>query len=179
MSDTERNHQEASREHSGAESSNPPEDRAAERKEPSVTPGESSVEKGVDPAEKDQGRRPTPARVVMEGTTEAKTGSEENWRIFRDPANDRDWVLTVTGRSTSGVLPLRSIRLMDVTFALAESPAVPLRRALCREAFLEGLTDDEVLKLFRRSRPHRSSEPKTRREESGEGRRKARRDRQD
>ncbi len=115
----------------------------------------------------------------MEGSTDAKAEPEENRRVFRDPANDRDWVLTVTGRSTSGVLPLRSIRLMDVTFALAESPAVPLRRALCREALLEGLTEDEVLKLFRRSRPHRSSEPKTQRDRSGEGRRKAGRDRQD
>lgn len=92
----------------------------------------------------------------MEGTDGGDTRVKEQRRTFRDPANGREWVLAVTGRSTSGVLPLRIIPLMEVTFALAENPEVSVRRALCQGGTLDGLADDEVLGLFRRSRPCRT-----------------------
>jgi hypothetical protein len=66
-------------------------------------------------------------------------GARSSGSAFRDPANGQEWVLEVTGRSTSGVLPLRSIHLMDVSFALADNPELPLRRALCPEEDLSDL----------------------------------------
>jgi hypothetical protein len=130
-----------------------------------------------DSAARDSGPRPTPARVVMEGASEAGGGAEPQRRTFRDPSNGREWVLSVAGRSTSGVLPLRSIRLMEVRFAPAEMPDSSARMVLCQETDLGELSDDEVLSLFRRSRVHGQPDTKARGGRSPEGRGGARRGR--
>jgi hypothetical protein len=124
---------------------------------------------------RDPGPRPTPARVVMEGPSEAGSGAGPQRRTFRDPSNGREWVLSVAGRTTSGVLPLRTIRLMEVQFAPAESPEGPCRMVLSQETGLAELSEEEVLSLFRRSRVHRQPDPKTRGARSSEGRGGARR----
>jgi len=111
----------------------------------------------------------------MEGASEAGGGGEPQGRTFRDPSDGREWVLSVEGRSTSGVLPLRSIHLMEVRFAPAETPEGSTRTVLCQDADLAELSDDEVLSLFRRSRVHRQPDAKTRGGRSSEGRGGARR----
>jgi hypothetical protein len=161
------------------ESDGPLEEPVAGRDTSEALPAESAAGSEDDLAPRDPGRRPTPARVVMEGAAHGTVGLGSQRRAFRDPANGQEWVLEVTGRSTSGVLPLRLIHLMDVSFALADNPEVPLRRALCPEGSLEDLDDEEIMRLFRRSRPHRSPDPRTREGEAREVRRRARPDPQE
>lgn len=122
------------------------------------------------PVGRDPGPRPTPARVVMEGPSEGGSGAGPQRRTFRDPSMGREWVLSIVGRSTSGVLPLRTIRLMEVQFAPAEGSEGPCRTVVSRDTDLAELSEDEVLGLFRLSRVHREPDPKARLARPGEGR---------
>jgi hypothetical protein len=94
-------------------------------------------------------RRPMPARAAME-TTDSESESEERvppLRRFR--ANPKEeWVVRVSGRSTSGVLPLRVIPLMELSFARAEAPEASLRRAICQGESLEEVDDAALLDLL-------------------------------
>jgi hypothetical protein len=156
------------------------EDSEGSAAEPTTSRGESGAE-GQEPLgparetvpggeEGDQGHRPTPARVVMEGAVDEERGGGPQRRTLRDPADGREWVLEVVGRSTSGVLPLRSIRLMEVRFATADNPELPLRTVLCQEADLDDLSDDEVLGLFHMSRACGRSDERNEGPRPGEGR---------
>jgi len=142
----------------------------AEGQDPGGPAREAAPGREEESTVRDQGHRPTPARVVMEGAVDDGGGVGAKPRTFRDPADGREWVLAVVGRSTSGVLPLRSIRLMEVRFATADNPELPLRMVLCQEGDLGDLSDDEVLGLFHMSRTCGRSDPRNQGPRSGEGR---------
>ena len=142
----------------------------AEGQDPGGPAKEAAPGREKESTARDQGHRPTPARVVMGGAVDDGGGVGAQRRAFRDPADGLEWVLAVVGRSTSGVLPLRSIRLMEVSFATANNPELPLRMVLCQEGDLGDLSDDEVLGLFRMSRAYGRSDPRNQGLRSGHGR---------
>lgn len=98
-------------------------------------------------------RRPTPVRLAMEGGEEPGGDRDPIQRVVRDPSSGQSWVVSVTGRSASGVLPLRTIPLMELAFALAESPDSPLRTAIRHGEELAGISDEELLSSLARSEP--------------------------
>ena len=129
--------------------------------------GEASEGDMDSPPEDD--RRPTPVRMAMEGGEDEEPGRLETDRTVHDEGTGLDWVVTVTGRSASGVLPLRTIALMELTFAEAESPEQPLRKALHSGNDLTDLSDDELLSLLQRAAPFRKP-MKVRTDHDGKGR---------
>jgi hypothetical protein len=107
-------------------------------------------------------RRPTPVRKAMEAGESQSKGPAAEHRRFLDPESGQEWIASVSGRSTSGVAPLRTISLMEVRFHGAEEQDVPDRRALCLGESVGDLEDDELLEIFRASRPqppHPSAPP--------------------
>lgn len=111
----------------------------------------------MDPKNQEEGRRPTPVRKVMEAEGEEEKGpAPQAHRIIEDSASDGEWVVRVEGRSGGGVLPLRTIPLMELTFSRLEEPDKPLRMATSRGTHLEGFQDQELLVLLRSARPYRS-----------------------
>jgi hypothetical protein len=134
---------------------------------------EKNQEPTSDGNEKD--RRPTPVRMVMEGGDEEEKDGREQPRLIRDEVNEVDWIVTVTGRSVSGVLPLRTVPLMELTFAKALEPDRPLRRALRFDGVLEDIPDHELLSDLRGSEPYREpiQEPDGQ-EQGGKGRKNQR-----
>jgi hypothetical protein len=119
--------------------------------------------------QEDTDRRPTPVRLAMEAGEPSSKGPIAENRSFLDPENGREWIARVSGRSTSGVLPLRTISIMEVTFYEVKEPDLPARHVLCQGDSLGGMDDGELLQLLRSSRLHPppSSESPTR-----EGRRR-------
>ena len=107
----------------------------------------------------EEGRRPTPVRAVMEGGDDEGKGSKDETRRVHDEESGSDWVVRVSGRSASGILPLRTVPLMELSFAPAEQPGLPLRRALCRGQELVDMPDPELLACFRNSNPYRDPPP--------------------
>lgn len=108
-------------------------------------------------------RRPTPVRMAMEGSEgEEEKGPE--LRTFLEPDDGREWVVQVSGRSSSGILPLRVIPLMELAFSRPEEPGSPLRQAICQGEGLDDLQDEDLVKLLRESRPFRQPdlEPRSR-----------------
>jgi hypothetical protein len=103
--------------------------------------------------ERDEVRRPTPVRAVMEGGSEAEPASDRLTRAFSDEETGSDWIVTLTGWSASGILPLRTVPLVELTFSRSDDPQEPLRRALCRGENLAGMSDAELLEAFRNSEP--------------------------
>ena len=120
-------------------------------------------------------RRPTPVRVVMEASEQEEDPKSAGVRELRDPRSGEDWVAKVSGRSTSGVLPLRIIPLMEVGFARAARPDVPLRRAVTQGESLEELDDEELLDLLRVSGPFNAPTPEPSPQDRGNRRDKRRR----
>lgn len=108
-------------------------------------------------SEKDQSRRPTPVRMVMESAKDESEPHGTTTRTFWDGGSGREWVVTVVGRSASGVLPLRSVSLMELCFAWSEAPDRPLRSVIHTGAHLDGLSDEEILGCFQRSEPYREA----------------------
>jgi len=104
--------------------------------------------------EEDEPKRPTPVRMAMEGEEEEKEGPEKV-RIIHDETSGLDWMVTVSGRSASGILPLRTVPLMELTFSEAENPDRFLRRAVCYGGALADIPDDELLSSFKSSEPFR------------------------
>lgn len=100
-------------------------------------------------------RRPTPVRMAMEGQDPetAEEGGQEI-RRFPDPWGGEDWVARISGRSASGILPLRVIDLMEISFSRADEPERPVRRAVCQGNSLAELEDEELLRLLDESRPY-------------------------
>jgi len=122
----------------------------------------------TDPSSEED-RRPTPVRMAMEGGDDEDDGRSDASRTVRDDESGADWVVTVSGRSASGILPLRTIPLMELTFAEAEDPGQPIRQVLHSANELAALSDDELLSLLKRSDPYRTP-MKARGEKDGRGR---------
>lgn len=106
---------------------------------------------------KEQGRRPTPVRMVMEAGDEGTDGSGEVVRTFREAGSAQEWVVSVVGHSAIGVLPLRSVPILELSFARADAPDRPLRSVIHFGTALESLSDQEVLECFHRARPFRET----------------------
>jgi hypothetical protein len=93
----------------------------------------------------------------MEGVDADASGGDPPHRTFPDPEEGEDWVVTIGGRSASGILPLRTVALLDLVFARVGEPQKPLRRALCPGGDLDELSEEALLAAFRDSEPFRPS----------------------
>ena len=104
-------------------------------------------------------RRPVPVRAAMDAS-EPEEGDEGSLlRQFCDPKTDQEWVVRISGRSTSGVLPLRVIPLMELNFSKSEAPNAPVRRAIYQGESMDELDDAGLLLLFRSAGPFESQGP--------------------
>ena len=100
-----------------------------------------------------QARRPTPVRMAMDtGEPQEREDGSDN-RTFTHPSSGEEWIARVSGRSMSGVVPLRVIPLMEVGFSRAEDPGVAVRRAVWQGDSLDDLDDAGLLRLFDSSGP--------------------------
>jgi hypothetical protein len=91
----------------------------------------------------------------MEGTGEDAEDDPGITRTVRDEFSGTDWVVTVAGRSSSGILPRRSVPLMELTFSRAEEPHRPLRSILRLGNDLNRLSDQELLRALGDAEPYR------------------------
>jgi hypothetical protein len=105
--------------------------------------------------ERDETRRPTPVRAVMEGGSDSVSAPDDLTRTFHDDETGTDWSVNLTGWSASGILPLRTVPLVELTFSRAEGPEEPSRRVLWRGESLAGMSETELLEAFRSSEPFR------------------------
>jgi hypothetical protein len=93
-------------------------------------------------------------------SSEPETGDHvPHVRQFLEAESGQEWVAKVAGRSTSGVLPLRVIPLMEVTFSKVEAPEVALSRAISPGESLEELDDASLVSLLKSSGPMKSKGP--------------------
>ena len=115
-------------------------------------------------------RRPVPVRAAMESSEPEAQDEAPQLRRFLDSDSHQEWVARVSGRSNSGVLPLRVIPLMEVTFSKAEAPDVPLSRAISQGETLEELDDNSLVALLRSSGPIESKTPSKDRPRGNDGR---------
>jgi hypothetical protein len=138
---------------------------------PAVGTAESQEENGSGAGEEDGGdRRPTPVRMGIEAGEDAEDLDQENTRVVKEVETEIDWIVRVSGRSASGVIPLRTIPLMELTFSRLETPNEPLRRVLHHGETLARIPDHELLSLLGKSEPFR--EPMTVPEQPPQKRRK-------
>jgi len=119
----------------------------SDRPDPAEGPDPESVV-----PEAEEPRRPTPVRMAMEGEEEERERPEKV-RVIRDEASGSDWIVTVSGRSASGILPLRTVPLMELAFSIAEDPGCFLRRAVFYGGTLAELPDAELLSALESSEP--------------------------
>ena len=98
---------------------------------------------------------PTPVRLAMEGTGEETEEDPGVTRTVRDEFSGTDWVVTVVGRSSSGILPRRSVPLMELTFSRAEEPHRPLRSILRLGDDVNRLSDEDLLRALADAGPYR------------------------
>lgn len=113
-----------------------------------------SLEEGAEGGEEEDGdRRPTPVRMGIETGEDEVDPDEENSRRFHQPESETDWIVRVSGRSASGVIPLRTVPLMELTFFQSDEPNEPLRRILHYGETLSRIPDHELLALLERSGP--------------------------
>lgn len=98
-------------------------------------------------------RRPTPVRMAMEPGESAGEERGGEVRAFRDPETGEEWIARISGRSMSGVVPLRVIPLMEVDFLRADEAATPSRRGLRQGESLDDLDEDGLLRFFHASGP--------------------------
>jgi hypothetical protein len=103
--------------------------------------------------EEEGDRRPTPVRVAMEGSEAEEDQVGIHRRVFEDPETGQEWVVSVGGRSASGILPRRTVPILEIHFAPSEDPDSPSRRALCHGTTLEALQSWEVVGAFGVSEP--------------------------
>lgn len=102
-------------------------------------------------------RRPTPVRTVMETDEEpeAQPQAPELFRTFSDPRTGTEWTAEVTGWSMSGVLPLRTVPILEVVFRNNEPGAPPQKRIVHQGENLSGFTEAELVELFSRAEAYR------------------------
>jgi hypothetical protein len=103
----------------------------------------------------DGGRRPTPVRAAMDGGENEQSGGRAETRVIREEEKGRDWVVTVSGRTASGVLPLRTVALLELSFSREDEPLKALRQAILPGVDLAQLSDEDLINGLRRSRPYR------------------------
>jgi hypothetical protein len=120
-------------------------------------------------------RRPTPVRAAMDSVEPGAEDSDAPGLTFLDPEDGQEWVVRVTGRSRSGVVPLRVIPLMEVVFCSVEAPDVVVRRALCKGESADALSEEELIRLFRESGPASRAEARGSQREGRDRRKRPRR----
>lgn len=128
----------------------------------------------------EEGRRPTPARMAMEGEAEEGETSARGDRVVQDPETGERWRAIVAGHAASGVPPFRSIPLMELHFFRGDDRTAPTRRVVCRTADLAEMSQSRLLELLDRSTefteaPGEAAEADRSRRRSGRGRRQERR----
>ena len=106
-------------------------------------------------------RRPTPVRMVMETEEEAELPppGPELSRSFSDPGTGVEWTAEVTGWSMSGVLPLRTVPILEIVFRTGEPGSAPQKRIVHQGESLGGFTETELLELLSRAEAY--TEPMT------------------
>lgn len=126
---------------------------------------ESSQEQEGPGGAEDDSRRPTPVRMAMDGGEASDLEDEGVPRVIEDLAEGARWIVTVVGRSVSGILPLRTVPVMELSFAKEEAPNEALKTVLCFGGDLTEIPDHELLTCLERSGPFR--EPMRPREDRG------------
>jgi hypothetical protein len=115
--------------------------------------------------------------MAMDAGEEDQPDPADAVRVIRD-AKGVDWTVTVSGRSAGGVLPLRTVPLMELTFARADDPHRPLRQALAYGIDLPDLPDEKLLSLLSGADPYeepmKAQGEKDRRKKKGKSRRSPR-----
>ncbi len=152
-------------------------ERPAQTPLPAAAERESAVPPAGDVPPSDEDRRPTPVRMAMEGQENPEEDSQKKNRVIFDEDSGSDWVVSVGGRSTSGILPLRTVPLMELLFSHPEATDQPLRRSLRYGEDLADLTDDDLLATLRESEPFLAPTNKKGEPKKGNGNRKNRRSR--
>lgn len=149
--------------------------------EPTDEPGEPKldVEDGAEApkvAGTDGDRRPTPVRMVMETEDEPESASAgpERTRTFRDPASGQEWTADAIGWSMSGVLPLRTVPILEIVFRSSGPESPPERRVVHQGGDLASFSEAELVDLLARSEAYRepSREVDPQRSNSRKSRRK-------
>jgi hypothetical protein len=120
-------------------------------------------------------RRPMSVRAAMESSEPEVGDRAPELRHVLDPKSEQEWVVRISGRATSGVIPLRVIPLMEVNFSKAEAPEVPLSRAISQGESLDELDDASLLALLKSSGPMESKRPAKSPSQGNDRRGKARR----
>ena len=125
--------------------------------------------------EREDVKRPTPVRMAMDGGNEAEPVQNETTRVLHDAESGSDWSVNLTGWSASGVLPLRTVPLVELTFSRVEAPDEPVRKVLQQGESLAEFSDEDLLAAFRNSGPFRppmrQAEASEKRGKGGRGRR--------
>ncbi|MFH1763451.1 MAG: hypothetical protein ABIF09_04585 [Gemmatimonadota bacterium] len=124
-----------------------------------LTPSKPVGEEPQELSDVEEGRRPTPVRAAMEGGEDEEKFRKDEPRRVHDGKSGSDWIVRVTGRSASGVLPLRTVPLMELSFTKTGEPGLPLRRALCRGQDLADIPDPDLLAFLKNSEPYREPLP--------------------
>jgi hypothetical protein len=88
----------------------------------------------------------------MEGG-EGEEGVDPSHRIIRNPDTGREWIVRVTGHSASGILPLRSIPIVELTFSSVEEPERAQYQVVTYDRTLEDTSDQDLITLLQSSRP--------------------------
>jgi hypothetical protein len=139
--------------------------------EAGIDPGPPTEEVPV--STEDDGRRPTPVRMAMEGGEETEEEDQRRPRVIEDPESGTTWVVTVGGRSASGILPLRTVPIMELSFAKEEAPDEALKTVLCYGKQLSDVPDQDLLTCLGKSGPFREpmrpQEDRDRRGRRGKG----------
>ena len=111
----------------------------------------------------------------MEGGSDAEPVADETTRVLHDAESGLDWTVTLTGWSASGVLPLRTVPLVELTFSRVETPDEPVRKVLQRGEGLAEFSEEDLLAALRNSGPFRppmrEAEAPEQRGRGGRGRR--------
>lgn len=152
---------------------------------PSPEPEAVGPGSGIDPgppdevvsgSTEDDDRRPTPVRMAMEGGEDTEALEDEDQdrpRTIEDPETSTRWIVTVDGRSAGGVLPLRTIPIMELSFAKEEAPDEALNTVLCYGKSLSDISDGDLLACLGKSGPFREpmrpQEDRNRKRRRGKG----------
>ena len=103
----------------------------------------------------DDNRTPTPVRLAMEGNEDEDEEELGRPRLIEDPDSGVKWIVTVSGRSASGILPLRTVPIMELNFAQEDLPKETRQAALCFGKDLSEVPDQDLLACLRKSGPFR------------------------
>jgi hypothetical protein len=98
--------------------------------------------------------------------------SSEISRSFSDPSSGTEWTAEVTGWSRSGVLPLRTVPILEIVFRTGEPDTAPQKRIVHQGESLKGFTEAELVRLLSKAEAYTEplTEPKPKRTPSRKGR---------